>query len=443
MTRPQWLLIVACAALCLTLCALAEDPAPTSQPTTAPTTKPAGDGETPTDPLGRPGLMERKRLTDGWLEFLQQASEKGVDVTLGLTNVYQENLHGGESTHRQAGRYSGAYDLEIGVDLEKLKLIPGGKVYALAQGSWSQGIDGPSVGSLFGVNCDAYGDRATDLLQLWYEQSLLENRLKIRVGKLDMTGGFQCQGCPVSFDGNTYANDPTLQFLNCALINNPSIPFPQQGLGAIVFAEPVDGFYMSAGIADANADNRTTGWHTAFEEDANTLTIFETGITPTLPSANGPMQGAYRVGAWYDTALPKADSWGGYTSCDQMIFKEDDNKDDTQGLGLFARYGLANDDVFMISQFWSAGAQYQGLIPGRDNDVLGFGVANGQLRTVDFDYVNGGFVFPKGKETVYELYYNIMLAPWLSLTPDFQFIKDPISTGSDASVFGLRLQITF
>jgi hypothetical protein len=69
---------------------------------------------------------------------------------------------------------------------------------------------------------------------------LLDGAVLIRVGKLDLTGGFECRGCPVSFDGNSFANDQTTQFLNGALVNNPTIPFPDRGLGAVVHVAPVE-----------------------------------------------------------------------------------------------------------------------------------------------------------------------------------------------------------
>lgn len=71
-----------------------------------------------------------------------------------------------------------------------------------------------------------------DITELWYEHALLDDTLRVRLGKMDITGGFECRGCPVSFDGSLYANDETGQFLNSALVNNPTIPFPDKGLGA-------------------------------------------------------------------------------------------------------------------------------------------------------------------------------------------------------------------
>ncbi|MFW6155379.1 MAG: carbohydrate porin [Planctomycetota bacterium] len=390
-------------------------------------------------------LWERETLTNDWFGLGRQRAEQGVSVNLGLTQVYQANLRGGRSTHRRSGRYAGSYDLELELDTGKLFRLPGGSFFLLAEGSWSEGIDASSVGSLFGVNDDAGGERSIDVTELWYEQSLLDDTLRLRLGKLDLTGGFECQGCPVAFDGSAYANDETSQFLNGALVNNSTIPFPDNGLGVVAYLQPREGWYVAAGAADAQADARETGFNTAFQGRGDFFTIFETGVVPRLPSRNGRLPGAYRLGLWYDPQPKerfdgrgvKRDDVGFYLSFDQMILKENVDEEDTQGLGLFARYGLADSQVNEIKTFWSAGAQYQGLIPARDEDVLGFGVAQGRLsRTAGFTVSH---------ETAMELYYNAEITPWLGITPSVQYVLNPggLQGVDDTAVAGMRLQMSF
>ena len=124
-------------------------------------------------------------------------------------------------------------------------------------------------------------------------------------------------------------------------------------------------------------------------------------------------------------------------SLDQMLFKERPDPDDGQGLGLFARYGCADGAVNDIRCFWSVGAQYQGLIPTRDHDVLGFGVAQGVLSP------HAGFT--SATETAYEVYYNAEVAPWLTVSPSVQVIDDPGGDrgARDSVVFGVRVQMAF
>lgn len=394
-------------------------------------------------------LCNRNSLSDGFFGLNDKVADSGLEFNLSYTQLYQQNVHGGLSTHRRAGRVTGSYDLELSIDAQKLLGIEGGKFYILSEGGFSNGIDAPSVGSYFGVNADASGNRSMDITELWYEQSMFDNKLKIRFGKLDLTGGFECRGCPVSFDGSSYANDETTQFLNSALGNNPTIPFPDNGLGAIVHYNPIEWWYFSAGIADAHADARETGFATTFSDDSHFFSIIETGVTPQLDSKNGPLQGAYRIGLWYDPQ-PKANTdladagesyrndTGFYTSCDQMLFKENADAEDTQGLGTFFRYGYAPSKTNDMTHFWSGGFQYQGLFEGRDNDVLGVGFAHGTFSN------KASATYTEDYESILEVYYDMEITPWCHISPDLQYVSNPggVKGVSDAIILGVRVQIS-
>jgi porin len=151
------------------------------------------------------------------------------------------------------------------------------------------------------------------------------------------------------------------------------------------------------------------------------------------------------VGLWYDPR-PKSHSdsdrtyrndMGVYTTCDQMLFKENDQPDDQQGLGVFFRFGWTDAKHNDLRQFWSGGLQYQGLLPGRDEDVLGLGWAWGVFSDL------ATTTFPAGQESVTELYYNAQLTPWAHVSPSVQYIATPAGSGRDALVVGVRAQIVF
>lgn len=393
-----------------------------------------------------PPLVERNCLTNGWFGAEPWLEEGGLTLTLGATQVYQGVAHG-ESTHRHAGRWAGSYDLELEADTGALAGIPGGSVYVLTEGSWSDGLDASSVGSLFGVNDDAGGDRTADVTEFWYQHDFADGRLRLRLGKMDLTGGFECRGCPVAFDGNAFANDETAQFLSGALVNNPAIPFPDNGIGLAVYVEPADGWYAAAAVADAQADVREMGFNTAFDREDYTFSIFEGGYTGGLPGPGGPLPGAVRVGLWYDPQ-PKArfdgtgnerDDLGFYASADQMLLREGDDPASEQGLGVFVRFGWADEDLNPIHAFWSAGCQYRGLVPGRDADVLGVGM--GRARTTD----EPGAGFTSAHETAVEGYYAVQVTPWLAISPHVQYVSDPGGRDGvdDAVILGVRVQAAF
>lgn len=389
--------------------------------------------------------VPRETLTDNWFGFGEQLESRGLGVSLSATQIYQQNVHGGISTHRRSGRYSGSFDLEAELDLETAWGIEGGSLFFLAEGSWSEGINDPSVGAIFGVNDDAGGYRSFDVTELHYQQSLADGAVKIRLGKIDLTGGFECRGCAVAFDGNNWANDETGQFLNSALVNNPTIPFPDNGLGIVVYWQPTDFCYIAAGVADAQADAREGGFNTTFNGEDYFFYVLEAGITPHIDSANGPLQGAYRLGIWYDPQ-PKdrldgggteQDDVGAYVSLGQVVWRENDEEDDCRQLALFGRCGLADDELNEVNYFWSVGGQYQGLISSRKQDVLGCGIGIGHLSN------DGGF--SASHETVVELYYNAQVAPWLNVTPSFQYVLNPggDATVDDAAILAVRVQLSF
>jgi porin len=392
---------------------------------------------------------ESEAPTSSFFGLGRSLADHGIVTELGITSIYQQNVHGGRSTHRRAGRNSGSYDLELSADLQRLLGIEGASLFVHTEGRWSKsgGIDEPSVGSAFGVNGDAGLRRAVDVTELWYEQSMLDGALLLRVGKMDLTGGFECSGCPVAFDASAFANDETSQFLNGAFVNNPTIPFPDYALGVAGYYNPIEWWYVSAGAADAQNDARETGLRTTFHEQDYFFYVFETGMTPTLCSVNGALLGAYRVGLWNDPQ-PKGhsdatkyyrDDVGFYLSCDQMLTKENTDLEDSQGLGMFFRYGYADGKRNDITHFWSVGFQYQGLLDGWDEDVLGAGFAQGIFSNA------ASTTYTDDYESALELYYSAQVTPYMNISPSIQYVTNPGGDGTarDAVVLGFRAQIIF
>jgi len=378
--------------------------------------------------------------TDGFWGLNDKLVPSGIEIGLGLTSVYQSNVHGGASTNDRRGRYVGRYDLELSAELGKLLGIEGGSLFLHGWGGWpdTEGIDGHSVGSAWGINALSVGNRSMDIVEFFYEGPFFGDNLTLAIGKLDFTG---------IFDASEYADDECCQFLNASLVDDPAIPFPEQGLGFVLNWDITDSWYLMAGVADAQADSRETGFKTTFHNKDYFFYAFETGKTLNMDSANGSMPGTYRIGMWIDSqdkerfsdnGQTHRDDTGFYTSCDQMLYKENANIEDTQGLGVFFRYGWADDKVNEVTNFWSIGLQYQGLFEGRDEDVMGVGFAHGTFSDDATDYI-------EDYESVLEVYYNAQVTPWLSLSPSIQYVANPGGgkNAKDAVVIGLRAQMIF
>ena len=74
-------------------------------------------------------IWQRETLTDGFFGLGDGLAESGIELGLGVTQIYQQNVRGGISKHRRAGRYSGSYDLELSADLRKLLGIEGAAIF--------------------------------------------------------------------------------------------------------------------------------------------------------------------------------------------------------------------------------------------------------------------------------------------------------------------------
>lgn len=392
-------------------------------------------------------LLTTPRLLGTWGGVRTDLEKVGFTFAPILISGYTHNLSGGVNT-QNAHDVPGLAQYNMELDFDKMGLIPGGSFFFRAIQSWNDGIRS-DVGSLSqpAFTWGSSGDNEILVDKWWWRQRFVDDRIELRLGKLLNVIDL--------FDINNYASNQYTRFSNSFLTANPTIPV-SKGLGAFVRAWPTDWLYLQAGAMDPDQRPTRTGFDTAFHGPCHFRGYWEFGFTPKWATAKGPMPGGYRFGTWYDprTKMIFRDTLGGarsliyntgdmgfYTSLDQMVWKENDNAKDKQGLGLFARYGYAHGEYNKLEHFWSVGSQYEGLIPTRDRDVMGFGVAQGILSREFRNEINSR----ADRETVYEMYYTIEVAPWLQITPDLQVITNPggLKDGRDSLVGGLRVRVLF
>lgn len=413
-------------------------------PAVAQTSQPADTGATSEAKAYDPWTS--KTMTGDWFGLGEEMDKIGLDFSLAFQHQYQQNFRGGKETHN-GSRQTGTYDAVLKLDLEKIGLIENAGFYFKWKGSYGDGISSSKVGALGKVNSDTNGDHPVFVKKWWYWHKFLDDKIELRLGMIETNKDL--------FDVSLYANHEDKDFLNRTSSRNPTIPH-QTGIGAFLKVEPVEWFYMQGAVVDAQARDRRTGFDTAFHDEAHFLAFYEFGFTPEWETEKGPLPGSYRMGLWYDPTSQKifkntlggrlrdeyrGDDVGFYIGLDQMVFKENDDPKDKQGLGVFARYGYAHSDVNTVDSYWQTGTSYTGLIPTRDKDVFGFSVAQAMISEQRRAEVDAG----ADRETVYEWYYKFYVTPWLNISPDLQVITNPggDKDARDAIVGGIRLQVIF
>ncbi|AQQ09542.1 Outer membrane protein D1 [Sedimentisphaera cyanobacteriorum] len=234
--------------------------------------------------------------------------------------------------------------------------------------------------------------------------------------------------------------------MNASLVDDPAIPFPEQGLGIAASWDITDSWYLMGGAADAQADSRASGFDTAFNDEPAYFYALETGKSISLSSAKGNLPGTYRAGLWVDrqdktgfaASKSTSEDTGFYISCDQMLIKENQDPDDSQGLGGFFRWGWADSEYNSVTNFFSFGVQAAGLIDTRDEDILGIGYSRG------FFSDQASQTYLNDYESVMEWYYSFQFSSSFVLSPNLQYVSNPGGQDvSDAFIMGLRMQLIY
>jgi porin len=363
--------------------------------------------------------------------------ERGIAIN-GYVNQYSGVIARGAS----GSGHSATFDLLGFADLEQTVGWVGGTFLVHAKSAYDENING-QTGSLNDPIDDADFDEPIYIAQLWLEQALWSGRVRFRFGYLD---------AQTTYDRNAYANHEDLQFMSSFLDNNPLVPL-KVGMGATLIVRPWSFLEVAVGTADADNKPPEAGYDTAFDGVRSMMAYAEATLHYSVESASGSLPGAFRVGVVRDASRrarfrasapgespPDADRghWIAYANVDQLLYRERAGSE--EGLGWFARYAHADEDRYQFADFWSTGFQYRGPIPGRGEDVLGVAM----YQTIPSDRYRDEIDSGYGEETGVEVYYRVQALPWLTFTPDVQWVDDPggSSRGHDLWVLGFRFRVT-
>jgi porin len=378
----------------------------------------------------------RPQLAGDMLGLRPALAQHGFEVHGSLITDYSRNLHGGLDTEGDAFRH--LLNAGLTVDLEKLAGWPGATLYAnFQQQSGRHG--GELTGDLQGFsNIDA--DGRTQLADIWLEQWLWEERLRLKAGKFEATTEFAYVEHGARFINSSMGYSPNI-------LGIPTHPDP--AVGALGFIYPDDGWYLGAGIFDGAGQRgvRTgsQGPATVFGPPGDAFLVGEAGARWDLGPARLP--GRLGAGVWHHTgdfagfdSRTRSGTTGTYLVLDQQLWlAEPDDPAGRRGLAAFLQRAWADDAVSPIAMHVGAGLTWTGPLPARADDVLGLG----------FTYVHlsdaSGAGFGCDYECAIECFYRLSLTPAIHLQPDIQYIlhSGGVPDRPDALVATLRVVVEF
>ena len=390
--------------------------------------------------------------------FRTRAADKGITFTAQYTAEIWGNPVGGVSSGTV---YTGLMTLEGKIDLQKLLGWRGASFSTRWYWLSGQDISAEHVGNIFSAS-NISGYATIRMNEVWLQQNFTDDRISIRVGQL---------GADSEFYVSTYA----VVFLNAALSWSPSLftnnpnggpVYPMSGPAIQLALTPVNWLNYHGAIFQGNpfAQNvNRYGFRWDLSSSNGYFSIHELTFLLNQEPGSRSLPGTFKLGGWFDTAPdPNANgsqpwNYGLYFVADQMLYRVadsdtapvTDNRNQqaaappptSKGLGMFTHLGLTPQNSSFINFYVDGGLTYKGLIPTRNNDILGLAVAYGHL---SHDALNNVGTSNPGYEIVLETTYQIELATWLSLQPDVQYVIHPSGTNiANALVLGARATLSF
>ena len=390
------------------------------------------------------------KLTGDWYGERTKLADNGITLDIDMIQTYRGVLDGGlESDFK----YGGSLDYWLKLDFQKLGLWPGAFVDLRAETQFGEFINS-DTGSILATNTDGFfplpNQHKTTLSHVVFTQFLYES-FAVFFGKIDTLDG----------DNNRFAGGRgKVNFMNQNFVLNPvalrTSPYSSLGAGAVFFfpdAAHKNPATLSLSVLGADGQPDTAGWDDDFENGE----VY--ALEYALPTNFFDLPGKQLFGATYSNrdftaldqnrrtiltsllgfgTLPKEEgSWSGYYNFHQYLVTEED--DQTQGFGLFGRYGIADKETSPIEAFYSIGLGAKGTIQGRDNDTWGVGYYYIRLSDKLPAALNAIVEDPQG----FEVFYNIEVSTSVHITPDLQIINPARSSFSTAIIVGCRMKIDF
>ena len=440
-------------------------PASSQQAPSQPPNPPTGAGNQP-DLGGTPQSSDQpaaQGTTDQGNSSIQSSlgpygDPGGIRATLAQRGVTYSLVFIGETLGNPAGGArqgvigEGRLDLQANVDLQKAIGIDGATLHANGYRIVGGGLGRDDLFAL-SVPSGIEARPSTRLYEAWYEQTVLDGKVALKVGQIGADTEFLVSQYAGVFVNATFGwPDITAYDLPSG---GPAYPLAAPGLRLrlapdahwTLLAALFDGDPSGASRFGGAADPQVLDRHgTNFRVTDPPLTMVEAAYT--YGDKDGQLlPGTVKLGGWehfgsFAASIPTATGLtlgsgtgslqgndGIYGMVDQMVYRLPGTDDGA--IGIFARLSGSPGDRNLVSFYMDGGVTGKGLVPGRPDDTAGLSFAFSQIspaarRTDRAEEAVLGTPYPiRSNETVVEATYQAQIVPGFTVQPDAQFIANP------------------
>jgi porin len=388
-------------------------------------------------PSKPPGDFTQNLLGD-WRGFRSRLADHGVRLAALFIGDPFGNVSGG--VRRGAANYNLAV---FGIVLHTDQLLgwTGGQFHVGFADNFGTSLSREYVGNAFPIQLADVADAHPRLTYLSYTQSLWQDRLSIRLGRLTINSVSSEE-----FLGSQYFKAFTSVGIDLVplgpFLNAPgAFGYPDTTWGARVKFAPVKRFYTMAGAYNGDPRLKQGALHGVdFSLRGPVFVIGEIGVRWNFEKNSPRLAGNLKAGGYYNggsarafatAPAPQSETERGrsgfYVVADQALLRWGDSTQDRH-LGAFGGFTAAPDQrVNRVPYFFDTGMVAYGPSSKRPRDLIGFAVVYGSysrdLRLAE--EINPEPAGVQNLEMTAELNYGWVVRPGLLLQPDLQYVVHP------------------
>lgn len=384
---------------------------------------------------------------------------------LRIGGVWLADTNGLISGGAQPGKWSWNSALIVGANLDAEKLIGWkGASFGIQFLQFDGQNTNGQAGSEQGYNSLPGPDplNRSELYQLWYRQSLFDDRVVFRIGKQVPTFDFNNVARPVSTQDDFLSIPAVTGLLYTPVFVQPTLLGAIGGYynsvsGVTVSVAPTKNTYLRYGFYDGNVARGEQTGMMGPQFNGYYFNIWEAGMDWIIADK---YPGNFGAGLWYQTGVLQGgrnndiseNGIGGfYMFGSQRIWsnqvqnapadggKTADGKSTSDGkskmvfapeprqhssISAFFQYGVNNSETLPMNQSFGLGLTGFGLVPHRPSDSLGVGMS--------WAWMNPN-LFDRPSELMFQGYYQAHLVGGTFFQPAVSYIPTP---GADADLGG-------
>jgi hypothetical protein len=282
---------------------------------------------------------------------------------------------------------------------------------------------GPGVGDPTVVNNILVGpDLTTDL---YWQQSLLQNAIRFRVGKISDS---------TFFDRNAVAYDPIEGFMSLDFNQSLTNPFPSRGFGAVLSGDLTDNFTLRGGTLNSASAGATSGFDGL--AISHLFSILE-GDLRIFPEIGGTQrEGHIRLMAWYN-AIPNPTGVGNTGGAGVTLNMDQGIADHATA---FMRVGWGQNDVTVSNFAVSAGFAVSEPFGLKSCQT---GIALEYAKITQLGRQIAGLLVPPGEHYMLEWFWRVQMTKSTSSGPVIQVVRDAVAGIDTSVIWGWRTTISF